>query len=93
MMHAVLPNLYISSWYTIIGQGVLQKEGITHVLTVMKDLSSSSSLSPYKRMIIPVNDEPDEHLIDYFESATQWIDDAIADSGKVMVHWYAPRGS
>jgi Dual specificity phosphatase, catalytic domain len=92
IMQTVLPNLYISSWYAIIGKGVLQKERITHVLTVMKDISSSSALNPYKRMIIAVNDDPTEHLIDYFESATQWIDDAIADGGKVVVHWYAPRG-
>jgi protein-tyrosine phosphatase len=87
-MQAVLPNLYISSWYIIIGEDVLKNEGITHVLTVMKELNTSDRLQPFKRMIIEVNDDPDEHLIDYFEAATQWIDDALAEGGKVLVHWY-----
>jgi protein-tyrosine phosphatase len=39
-------------------------------------------------MIIEALDDPDEHLIDYFEAAIQWIDDALAEGGKVMIHWY-----
>ena len=86
-MNCIVPNLYISSWYHILGKGVLESEGITHVLSVMKELSSSDRLQPYKRIIIEVNDDPDERLIDYFEAAVQWIDDAISEGGKVLVHW------
>jgi protein-tyrosine phosphatase len=53
----------------------------------MKDLAHSDRLQPFKRMIIEVHDDPDECLIDYFESATQWIDDAMAEGGTVLVHW------
>lgn len=53
----------------------------------MKGVEDSEQLKPYQRMIIDVNDDPDEHLIDYFEPAVQWIDDAIAEGGKVLVHW------
>lgn len=53
----------------------------------MKDIDNSERLRPYKRMIIPVNDDADEALIDYFDSAIQWIDDALADGGRVMIHW------
>jgi dual specificity phosphatase 12 len=87
-MEAVLPDLFISSWYHIVRDNVLEKDGITHILTVMKDIDHSERLQPYKRMIIAVNDDPDENLIDFFDSAIQWIDDALADGGKVMIHWY-----
>jgi len=87
-MQPVLSSLYISSWYTIIAQGVLEREGITHILSVMKGVEDSHQLKAYKRMIIDVNDDPDEALIDYFQAAVQWIDDAIGEGGKVLVHWY-----
>ena len=90
-MQAVLPNLYISSWYHICRKNTLEDDGITHVLSVMTEVTECPRLGPFKRMIIEVNDHPDELLIDYFESATQWIDDSMAEGGKVVVHWYISR--
>lgn len=87
-MQPVLPNLYISSWYTISAANVLEDDGITHILSVMTSSGNSARLKPFKRMIIDVEDDPDEPLIDYFEAAIQWIDDAIAEGGKALVHWY-----
>lgn len=86
-MQPVLPNLYISSWYTITAKAVLENDGITHILSVMTGSIDSPRLQPFKRMIISIEDDPDESLIDYFEGAIQWIDDAIAEGGKVVVHW------
>ena len=89
-MQAVLPNeVYISSWIVIAGDGnVLEAEGITHVISVMKELDESKRLEKFKRMIIDVNDSPGEiHFIDSFEPAIQWIDDALGEGGKVLVHW------
>jgi hypothetical protein len=86
-MQAVLPNVYISSWYTIAASRVLEDEGITHVVSVMMNSEDSERLKPFKRLIIAVNDDSDEDLIDCFASTNQWIDDAIADGGKVLVHW------
>jgi hypothetical protein len=87
-MQPVLSNLYISSWYTIAAADVLENDGITHILSVMTGSADSARLKPFKRMIIDVEDSPDEPLIDYFEAAIQWIDDAIAGGGKALVHWY-----
>jgi len=89
-MQAVLPNLYISSWYIITGEGVLKSEGITHVLSVMKNVTDSPALSPFNRLVIDVNDDPDEDLIDYFQASAQWIEDSVAEGGKVLVHWFVP---
>lgn len=86
-MQPLLPNLYISSWYIISNNGVLEKDGITHILSVMTGITESPRLNNFERMIIEVNDDPDELLINYFEAATQWIDDAMAEGGKVVVHW------
>ena len=88
VMQPVLPNLFISSWYTIIGAGVLEKDGITHILSIMTGITESEKLQSCQRMVIEINDDPDERIIDYFASAIQWIDDAMADGGKVLVHWY-----
>ena len=87
LMQAVLPNLYISSWYTIAGANTLETEGITHILSVMHGIASSDRLQPFQRMLIEINDDPDEDIIDYFAPAVQWIDDALAEGGKVVVHW------
>lgn len=67
---------------------MLEDDGITHILSVMTGSGDSARLEPFKRMIIEVEDDPDEPLIDYFEAAIQWIDDAIAEGGKALVHWY-----
>jgi hypothetical protein len=88
LLNAILPGLYISSWFIISQPNVLERAGITHVLTVMEGLDYCPRLLPFKRMIIPVDDEDDEPMIDYFDSANIWIDEALADGGKVMVHWY-----
>jgi protein-tyrosine phosphatase len=87
-MKAILPGLFISSWLHISQPNVLEREGITHVLTVMEGLDYCQRLLPFKRMIIPVDDDDDEPMIDYFDSANKWIDEALADGGQVMVHWY-----
>jgi hypothetical protein len=85
-LNAILPGLYISSWFIISQPNVLERAGITRVLTVMEGLDYSPRLLPFKRMIIPVDDEGDEPMIDYFDSANKWIDEALADGGKVMIH-------
>jgi hypothetical protein len=90
-MQPVLPNVYISSWYTIAASRVLEDEGITHIVSVMMNSEESERLKPFTRLIIAVNDDADEDLIDYFASTNQWIDNAIADGGKVLVHWYPPN--
>jgi hypothetical protein len=86
-MQLVLPNLYISSWYTIVSGSVLKDHGITHVLSVMTEVPDSDTLKQYKRMVISVNDDPDELIIDFFAPAARWIDNALAAGGKVVVHW------
>ena len=57
VMEAVVQNLYISGWYTILRAGVLEQDQITHILSVMTGLVDSDTLKPYNRMIIPVNDD------------------------------------
>lgn len=38
-------------------------------------------------MVVEVDDVEDENLLEYFPSATQFIQDGLESGGAVLVHW------
>ncbi|CAK5279122.1 unnamed protein product [Mycena citricolor] len=62
----------------------LRKElGITHVLSVCPDYPSTGDAH---HMTVPVNDSEYEDLLIHFPETCRFIEDALADGGKVLVH-------
>ncbi|KAF8191644.1 protein-tyrosine phosphatase-like protein [Mycena galopus ATCC 62051] len=59
-----------------------QKYGITHRISVCRE---SSSTGP-KHLVIPVNDSEYEDLLIYLPDACRFIEDALAEGGRVLIH-------
>jgi len=103
-MQEIIPGLWLGSQEALHDEGLLEKCGITHILSATPTLTKESgvvttSLSPPTlrfcnskgicRMIIPVQDEPSENLLQYFPRSTEFILGALCNSGRVLVHCLA----
>jgi dual specificity phosphatase 12 len=74
-------RLYLSSLSS--AQKVIESPSIfTHVISVCPDLPRRNE----NHLIIPINDTEYENIIDYLLPACQFIDDALASGGCVLVH-------
>jgi len=69
----------------------LQKQGITHILTVAEKIDPAFPAAlTYK--VIPMYDDPAENVHGSFEEANQFIDEAFLDpKSKVLVHCFAGK--
>lgn len=65
----------------------LKEAGITHVVSALDfDINDAKQLRDYKRLLIQVDDTPDEDIVKHFPKTTDFIDEALAGGGKVFVH-------
>jgi dual specificity phosphatase 12 len=64
----------------------LRKElGITHVVTVCEGYSSTGK----NHLVIPIKDEPHRDILSHLCRACQFIEDALQQGGRVLVHCMA----
>jgi hypothetical protein len=65
----------------------LKKQGITHIVS-----ATIEALPAYKNefdyLVLTVWDHPNETLIQYFNLTNTYIHHAVANGGKVLIHWY-----
>lgn len=78
-------NIYISDLPTAFNKDKIKEEGITHILSTIIGLDP---LYPedfiYKT--IPIRDIESQDLSEYFDECVNFMDDAIKNGGKVLVH-------
>ena len=67
---------------------ILNKYGITHILTVGSGLTPRHP-AQYQYLHISEYDAPNANLRKHFDSCTELLDNAIKSGGKVLVHCYA----
>ena len=67
---------------------ILSKYGITHILTVGAGLNPKFP-TLYSYLHIQEYDAPSANLKQHFDRCTEFLDQAIASGGKVLVHCYA----
>ncbi|KAJ7432382.1 protein-tyrosine phosphatase-like protein [Mycena galericulata] len=88
----ILPNLFLGSQAGALNHQLLRRHGITHILSVMNPNPAHSlqqNDDGFRRMIVPVQDWPDEELLTHFKRANSFIDDARVIAGEgVLVHCY-----
>jgi len=103
-MQEIIPRLWLGSQEAVHDQDLLEKHGITHIVSVTPTFTDESGavntlLSPQIlrfcnskgicRMIIPVQDEPSENLLQHFPSSSEFILAALCNRGRVLVHCLA----
>ena len=47
----------------------------------------------FQHYVVPVNDLPDENLIQHFAAADDFISAALAGGGAVLIHWCVCTGA
>ncbi|KAJ7113823.1 protein-tyrosine phosphatase-like protein [Mycena epipterygia] len=90
----ILPNLFLGSLPGARNLELLRRKGITHIISVMIPGPAVAHREPhteeddgFHRMIIPVQDWPDEELLTQFKVTNAFIDNVRGTAGAgVLVH-------
>ncbi|KAI8969586.1 phosphatases II [Trametes punicea] len=81
----IIPGLFLSDMYTATSPAVIQRLGITHVASVLCKPTHRYP-KPIQHLCVPVDDKDDANLLDYLDAAVEWVDDALTEGGRVLVH-------
>lgn len=81
----IVPGLFVSDLYTATSPAVLQRLGITHVVSVVRKPGHRYPKS-IKHLCVPIDDHHDSDLLDYLDGTVDWMRAALAGGGRVLVH-------
>jgi len=86
----ILPGLLLGPFQVSKNLQVLQSMGVTHIVCI-RDAKEAFSVRPrfpehFKYLTLDVEDNEEQNLIRLFPGARQFIDQAIAQGGRVLVH-------
>jgi dual specificity phosphatase 12 len=73
--------------FTLRRREALQQANITHVLSVLRTPLDQNLFSPFKHMVVEVDDVEDENLLEHFPATNHFIHDGLNQGGGVLVHW------
>jgi len=82
----ILPFLYLGSAEDSQNAGPLNSYGIEFILNVSVTAPDSPHVVKARYMKIPVQDSTSENLVDWFQSAFDFIDQVKKCDGKVLIH-------
>lgn len=89
----IISSLYLGSVGAAYTQQVLLDRGITHILTLDRNLPpqfpSVPTTQTFTYLIVPLEDQPTMQLSPHLSSCTKFINDALQSGGKVLVHCLA----
>lgn len=91
LMSDVLDWVWLGSWRDAEDPAALERNGITHVLNVAKEVPSQDERDAMARANvvsyqIPLVDAHSEDIVRHFETAFTFIEEARAARGRVLVH-------
>ena len=87
-------NLHIGGLYALYQpNSPVKAAGVTHVLSVidfdfyeLKESSEYLKSQDYVHLVIPIEDDPNEDLLQHFAQTCAFIDEALQGGGGVFVH-------
>lgn len=80
-------NLYIGGIRALDQPELLKEAGITHILSVLEfDYCGQKKFAKYRRLWIPVDDDPRENVLRHFSTCNAFIQNALNNQGIVLVH-------
>ncbi|KAJ7576925.1 protein-tyrosine phosphatase-like protein [Mycena floridula] len=89
---AITPRLFLSDLFTARDASLLEKHGITHVISAieMGDIGLPESILENNKLHICIADNPDSDLLSHFDVTTEFIRAALAENetNKVLVHCF-----
>ncbi|MBW0502817.1 hypothetical protein O181_042532 [Austropuccinia psidii MF-1] len=86
----VLPSIYLGPYQSSRDLNTLQQLGITHICCI-SETREAHLLKPrfpdqFQYLTLDIRDATDQHLITIFPRLKEFIDMALAQNGKVLVH-------
>lgn len=83
----IVDNLYLGAAKATHRADQLAKRRITHIVTVGSSVGDGAdSLRPENRLTLTCDDNAAEMIIRYFDKTSEFIRNAIAEGGSVLVH-------
>jgi len=83
----IIPRLYVSGYSHVASQlDVLQAHGITHIINTAGDVCESSWPARFKYLTFYLKDTKDEDISSVFYRSFDFIEEAMAENGKVLIH-------
>ncbi|KAF2184295.1 hypothetical protein K469DRAFT_688777 [Zopfia rhizophila CBS 207.26] len=79
-------KLYIGGLFTLRRREALQQANITHVLSVLRLPLDQRLFTPFKHMVVEVDDVEDDDLLEHFPATNKFIQDGLDGGGGVLVH-------
>lgn len=79
-------KLYIGGLGALFQTEIVERAGITHVLSIIDYEIDARQLNSMKHMHIQAEDIPSENLLEYFEKTNVFIEEALRNQGGVFVH-------
>lgn len=86
-------NLFIGGLQALYQPGVIRKVGITHVLSVIdfdvyqkREAAEFLGSKQFTQLNIDIDDEPNQNLLQHFDTMIRFIDDGLKSGGSVYVH-------
>jgi protein-tyrosine phosphatase len=89
---------FVNRIFSLKAKSALEAAGITHVVSVLRmrldrkmfetDRQEGGGEGLLKRLMIEANDVEEENLIQHFAGANEFIVDAHANGGAVLIHWF-----
>ena len=85
-VNEILPNLWLGECIT---DAILYKEQFTHIVSSIEyEINLGTMLPKENHLWIQIRDAGDEPIINYFDSCSDFIHNALFNGGKVLVHCY-----
>lgn len=88
--HALL-NIPINDgcrYHALYQTNLVKAANITHILSIINpSLLDTELLAPFKSFVIPVEDDPNENLLQYFEDSCSFLREGLESGKGVFVHW------
>jgi len=85
-MNEIMPNLFLGSEIAACDKDMLNKHGITHILSIGYNLPKPHRAHFEYCIFDDVEDYALENLLPYFEKAHRFMDECLASGGKILVH-------
>jgi protein-tyrosine phosphatase len=80
----VYPNIYLGNAKFASDIDLLKSLGITHIINSAIEIPNY--FTEFKYLHLEMYDTPQENAKRYFKTSKQFIDDALHDNGKVLIH-------
>lgn len=86
-LNKIADGLYLSSLHSAFDIKLLKKEGITHIINASDVENIAPNDFTYYR--VKIDDVPTANIQQYFADTSQFIENALNNGGKVLVHCMA----